>query len=193
MQPNPPDEALLTAWREASPDRKRAAADRLFAEYYERVARWCFRFTGERESALDLAQEVFLKAYRNLDSFRGGSQFGTWLYSIVRNEALNRMKRSAPRLESEEALIDVAALDPDPEQAATESSRSRRLHQLLSETLDATERTVFTLHYGEDVPLDAITRLLKLENASGAKAFIVSAKRKLARAAQRLSYRGEKL
>jgi len=44
---------------------------------------------------------------------------------------------------------------------------------------------VFTLHYAEDVPLDAITRLLRLENASGAKAYIVSAKRKLARAAER--------
>ena len=42
-----------------------------------------------------------------------------------------------------------------------------------------------TLHYAEEFPLDAVTRLLKLDNASGAKAYIVSAKRKLARAVAR--------
>lgn len=167
--------------------------DRLFASWYERVARWCYRFTGDREAALDLAQEVFLKAHRNLSSFRGDSGFGTWLYSIARNEALNRAKKKPVATEPEEALTEVRALDPDPEERATEQSRARRLHRLLGDTLDETERTVFTLHYGEDVPLDAITRMLRLENASGAKAFIVSAKRKLARAAEKLLVRGEKL
>ena len=56
---------------------------------------------------------------------------------------------------------------------------------LLAETLDETEQAVFTLHYGDDLPLDRITRMLGLQNASGAKAYIVSAKRKLARAAPR--------
>ena len=167
--------------------------EQLLASHYEKVIRWCYRFTGDRESAADLAQDVFLKAHRNLHSFQGTSQFGTWLYSIVRNEALNRARKSAPATESEEALIDVPALEPDPEQLAAESSRSRRLQQLLSSTLDETERTVFTLHYGEDVPLDALTRMLRLENSSGAKAYIVSAKRKLARAVEKLTARGEKL
>jgi RNA polymerase sigma-70 factor (ECF subfamily) len=159
------------------------------------VGRWCFRFTGDRESAADLAQEVFLKAHRHLESFRGTAQFGTWLYSIVRNEAFNRAKSSASRFESQsdEELIQVPALEPDPEALASRSSSTRRLHQLLNATLDETERTVFTLHYGEDVPLDAITRLLRLENRSGAKAHIVSAKRKLSRAVERWFVRGEKL
>lgn len=189
----PTDETLLALYREAEGPQKRAAADRLFARYYERVGRWCFRFTGDRDSAADLAQEVFLKAHRHLDSFRGSSQFGTWLYSIVRNEAFNRAKRNPPQSESEETLIALPALEPGPEELATASSRSRRLHQFLGATLDETERTVFTLHYGDDVPLDAITRMLRLENASGAKAYVVSARRKLARAAEKLFARGEKL
>jgi len=49
----------------------------------------------------------------------------------------------------------------------------------------ATEARVMTLHYAEELPLDAVTQLLKLDNASGAKAYIVSAKRKLARAVSR--------
>jgi RNA polymerase sigma-70 factor (ECF subfamily) len=187
------DELLLTAYREAPRHQKRAAADRLFASYYERVGRWCYRFTGDRESAADLAQEVFLKAHRHLDSFRGTAQFGTWLYSIVRHEAFNRAKRNVPPSVSDEELIQVPALEPDPEELATRSSTSRRLQQFLHATLDETERTVFTLHYGEDVPLEAITRMLRLENSSGAKAYIVSAKRKLARAVEKLFVRGEKL
>lgn len=190
----PSDEFLLAAYREANPEERRAAADRLFARYYERVGRWCYRFTGERESAADLAQDVFVKAYRHLDSFQGTSQFGTWLYSIARNESINRSKRSGPALtDSEEALIQVPTLEPDPEELATQSSTSRRLHGFLMKTLDETERTVFTLHYGDDMPLDAITRLLGLDNSSGAKAYIVSAKRKLARAVEKMFVRGERL
>jgi RNA polymerase sigma factor (sigma-70 family) len=122
------DELLLASYREASPEGRRAAADRLFSRYYERVGRWCFRFTGERESAADLAQDVFLKAHRSLDSFQGTSQFGTWLYSIARNESINRSKRSAvPITDSEEALIQVPTLEPDPEELAAQGSEARRL------------------------------------------------------------------
>jgi RNA polymerase sigma-70 factor (ECF subfamily) len=189
------DEQLLAAWREADSERRRELADRLFERYYERVARWCLRSSGERDSAADLAQEVFLKAHRHLERFQGTSQFGTWLYSIVRNEAINRSKRRGPPNDesSEEILIHLPSTMPRPDQLAEESSRARRVRQLLATTLDETERTVFTLHYGDDMPLDAIGRLLNLENRSGAKAFIVSAKRKLARAVERISARGERL
>jgi len=184
----------VEAYRRAAPEARPALADELFARYYERVARWCYRFTGERESAADLAQDVFLKAHRHLDSFHGASQFGTWLYSIARNESINRMKSSPPRAtDEEEVLIDLPDLAPGPEDIAAYKSRSRRLHEFLTTTLDETERTVFTLHYGDDMPLDAITRLLHFDNASGAKAYIVSAKRNIARAVQRLRARGEGL
>ena len=188
------DEQLIAEYRQAPAERRRQIADDLFARHYERVARWCYRFTGERESAADLAQEVFLKAHRHLDSVQGSSRFTTWLYTIVRNESLNYLQRRAPaETESEEVLVEVPTSEPGPEEIATQSSRSRRLNEFLDASLDATERTVFTLHDGDDMPLDAITRMLHLENASGAKAFIVSAKRKLARATKRLAAKGERL
>lgn len=188
------DEELLAAYRRASGEGRRAAADRLFARYYEQVGRWCLRLTGEREAAADLAQDVFLKAHRHLDSFQGASQFGTWLYSIARNESINRAKRNAASADddSEEALVTIPASDPNPEELATRNSSARRLDRLLAQTLDEKERIVFTLHYGDELPLAAITRLLRLENSSGAKAYIVSAKRKLARAVERMLARGER-
>jgi len=169
--------------------------DALFARYYATVARWSYRFTGDRDSAGDLAQDVFLKAHRHLDSFRGTARFSTWLYAIVRNESLTWRRRVAtfPETQDDESLIDVATAIPGPEAAAAEGSRRDRLNAFLSETLTEEERTVFVLHYGDDMSLDAVTRLLGLENASGAKAYIVSAKRKLARAARRLQARGEDL
>jgi len=59
------------------------------------------------------------------------------------------------------------------------------VRDLVRDSLSETEARVMTLHYAEELPLDAVTRLLKLDNASGAKAYIVSAKRKLARAVAR--------
>ncbi len=189
------DEQLVGEYRRtSSEDARRALADQLFARHYDRVARWCLRFTGNRESAADLAQDVFLKAHRHLDSFQGSSRFSTWLYAIVRNESLNRLQRSGPPMsDTEEALIDVPSPEPGPEDIAARNSRARRLTEFLQSTLDETERTVFTLHFGEDMPLDAITRTLGLQNASGAKAYVVSAKRKLARAAERLFAKGGRL
>ena len=61
------------------------------------------------------------------------------------------------------------------------------------DTLDPTERAVFVLHYGDDLSLDTVTRTLGLDNASGAKAYVVSAKRKLARAVKRIAARGGRL
>lgn len=187
------DEEMVEQYRAAPAAAREPIADELFQRHYVRVARWCYRFTGDRDSAADLAQEVFLKAHRHLQTFQGSSRFTTWLYSIARHESLNRLQRGNSRpamTDDEEALADVPAVDPDPEDLAMRSSEARRLHAFLAETLDPTERNVFTLHYGHDMPLDAITRLLRLENASGAKAYIVSAKRKLARAVQRQRARG---
>jgi RNA polymerase sigma factor (sigma-70 family) len=180
------DEALVDACQRARADERQALTSELFARHYEKVARWSYRFTGDRDAAADLAQEVFLKAQRHFDSFRGSSSFSTWLYTIVRNESLNRLRRQPPPADdADEALAEVPCLEPGPEELAAEQSRNRRLHDFLAGTLDETERTVFTLHYGEEMSLPTITRLLRLENASGAKAFIVSAKRKLARAVER--------
>jgi RNA polymerase sigma-70 factor (ECF subfamily) len=191
--PDLPDEQLVAAYRQASAADRREILDELFGRHYERVARWCLRFTGDRDAAADLAQDVFVKANRYLDGFKGTSRFTTWLYAIVRNESINRLQRAGPPMQDEEVLQQVAALDPGPDAIAEERSRAQRLHAFLADTLEETERTVFTLHYGDGMALDAITRLLQLGNASGAKAFIVSAKRKLARATERLRARGEDL
>jgi RNA polymerase sigma-70 factor (ECF subfamily) len=170
--------------------------DELFRRYYAKVVRWCLRFAGNRDDAYDVAQGIFVKAHRNLESFRGESQVSSWLYAITRSECMNFLKaRSArpDRLEDEvlEAVPGGDASCPD---LALQRERSAQaVRALLDEALDETEKSVFTLHYGDDLPLKVITRLLGLTNRSGAKAYIVSARRKLSRAARQRKAREQAL
>jgi RNA polymerase sigma-70 factor (ECF subfamily) len=182
------DEELIALLRECpvSP----SASDlynELFRRHHQKVAAWCLRFTGNREAALDLAQEVFIKAYRRLDAFRGDSRFSTWLYTIARNHCLTEARRWST--EPAQAGKAIPAHLPDTgcgrvDETIEREQLLRLLRRLVSEALDETEAQVMTLHYYQELPLDAITRLLDLKNPSGAKAFIVSARRKLASAIQ---------
>jgi RNA polymerase sigma-70 factor (ECF subfamily) len=75
----------------------RAGAFDLIVERHRRsVYQLCCRFVGNHEDASDLSQEVFLRAYRGLRSFRGQSSLGTWLYRIGVNVCLNRIGAKVP-------------------------------------------------------------------------------------------------
>ena len=169
----------------ANDERQRAVAE-LFGRYQSRVAAWCFRVARDREWAADLAQEVFLRALRSLAGFRGDAKFSTWLYTIARNHCYNAVQARSIRAEDSLEFLEL----PDTSRRFdTELEVENEIHQmraLLNTTLDETERQVMTLHYGEDMTLDSVTRLLGLRNTSGAKAYIVSARRKLQTAISRL-------
>src|SRR5215472_12891260 len=64
----------------------------LFQRHHARVASWCYHITGDTNSAVDLAQEVFIKVFQGVGSFRRGSKFTTWLYSITRNHCLDELR-----------------------------------------------------------------------------------------------------
>jgi RNA polymerase sigma-70 factor, ECF subfamily len=180
------DEELVAQYRAASGS---AAADtlvnQLFHRHHERVAAWCYRVTGDVESSADLAQDILLKAFQRLDSFRGESKFTTWLYSIARNRCMDELRTRAatPKQEAEsvmEEIEDMRSLDISDVLEQRESAELAK--KLMRESLDPTESKVMTLHYVHELPLDAVTSLLGLTNSSGAKAYVVSGRRKLARA-----------
>jgi len=86
---------------------EREAFDRLVEKYQRDVYRLCYRYVNNHQDANDMAQEVFLKAYRALDRFRGDSSFSTWLYRIAVNTCLNfRASRKPEAAELPEALAD---------------------------------------------------------------------------------------
>lgn len=183
------DEQLVERYRsERGSPSAASRLDELFRRHRSRIATWCFRLTGDVDDAADLAQDVLMKAFQRLDSFRGESRFTTWLYSIARNHCMDELRSRSTRLEqgSEASLQDFADSRLEDFSITLERRESERVvRQLIRETLDETESKVMTLHYVEELSLDAITRLMGLTNESGSKAYIVSARRKLARAFER--------
>ncbi len=86
---------------------EREAFDRLVVRYQRDVYRLCYRYVNDHEDANDLAQEVFLKAWRAIGRFRGESSFSTWLYRIAVNACLNfRALRRPATQELPETLAD---------------------------------------------------------------------------------------
>ena len=73
----------------------------LIRPYERRVYAMALSFLRNEADAEDAAQEAFLKAFRNLASFRGDAKFGTWLVSITLNEARSRIRhRDTIKMES---------------------------------------------------------------------------------------------
>jgi RNA polymerase sigma-70 factor (ECF subfamily) len=77
------------------------AFDRLMRRYRRLVYRVAYGFTGERESALDVVQETFLKVHTRRGTFRGDGSLKSWIVRIAANEAMN-WKRSSSRLKTSE-------------------------------------------------------------------------------------------
>ena len=81
-----------------------AGAFDLVVERHRRsVYQLCYRFVGNHEDASDLSQDVFLRAYRGLKSFRGSASLATWLYRIGVNVCLNRVSVKKPAMEDLDA------------------------------------------------------------------------------------------
>ena len=162
-----------------------ASGEELFSEIYRRyqtrVTSWCFRLTRNRARAHDLAQEVFFKAYRHRHGFRGDSRFSTWLYAITRNHCLSALKKMADPVDAGETipprLRDVSAIQPDIQIERRQTHNE--MWRMIGATLEPMEARVLALHYGYEWPLAAITQRLELSNPSGAKAYVVNARRKL--------------
>src|SRR5215467_12297511 len=72
-----------------------SAFDELMIRYERQIYRVCYRFVENREDAMDLAQEVFIKAFEHLPSFRRESSLKTWLYRIAMNHCINHVKKNA--------------------------------------------------------------------------------------------------
>jgi RNA polymerase sigma-70 factor, ECF subfamily len=69
----------------------RAAFDVIVQRHQRQIYQLCYRFVGNHEDASDLAQDVFVRAYRGLRGFKGDAAFATWLYRIGVNVCLNRV------------------------------------------------------------------------------------------------------
>jgi RNA polymerase sigma-70 factor (ECF subfamily) len=118
---------------------EREAFDRLVERYQRDVYRLCYRYVNNHQDANDMAQDVFLKAYRAIGRFRGDSSFSTWLYRIAVNTCLNfRAARRLPQDELSDQIADGGASAAERLHAAERSAEVRRAVARLPEKQRAT-------------------------------------------------------
>jgi RNA polymerase sigma-70 factor (ECF subfamily) len=77
----------------------RGAFDQLVDQYKEIVYSVAYRFARDPDLAMDLAQDVFIRAYRGIKTFKGKSSFSTWLYRIAVNTCIDYTRRRARSIE----------------------------------------------------------------------------------------------
>jgi len=104
------DRALVAAFLAG----RREAFDLIVERHRRAVYQLCYRFVGNHEDASDLAQDVFVRAFKGLTKFKGDSSLSTWLYRVGVNTCLNRVSVKRPTTESIDAAprIDDRAVDP---------------------------------------------------------------------------------
>lgn len=140
----------------------------LIDKYSTQIHTLILRIVGSREDAEELSQDVFMKVYKNISSFKGSSSFSTWIYRIAYNTAISATRRrkmeylaieeSQLNNVSEEALNDsMACLD--------HSERIVRLEHAL-ELLLPNERAMILLFYMQEKTIDDMTQITGLSNSN---------------------------
>jgi len=94
----------------------------------------CLRVLNDRAEAEDVLQEVFLKVWRNADRYTAnGLSPMTWLITVARNAAIDRLRARKPSTDDDSALERMAASGPGPEASAIAAGEARRIAECLGE------------------------------------------------------------
>ncbi len=154
--------------------RCRAGDSSAFAELVDRhkeaVYRWIYSWVGRKESAEEMAQDVFLRAYKDLGNFRGDSKFSTWLHQIAFNRCRDHWRsrqRKPESLGEEEFLAKVESPRSSAEATAAARQEAEALRSAMAELPDI-YREALSLRFFGDLPYEEIAALLG-ENLSTAK------------------------
>ena len=148
------DEMLISEIQEGHLE----AYDRLMQHHQNQVFHIAYSYTKNEDQAMDVTQNVFLKAYENLPKFQGRSQFKTWLLRIAYNESNNWMKKNQLDVTSHDP--DVFASDADQESNyLVQEHRTIMLQSLFQ--LNTRYRLAVILRYFENYSIREISEVLK--------------------------------
>jgi RNA polymerase sigma-70 factor (ECF subfamily) len=153
--PGARDEELVAA----SVAGRREAFDELVTRHRRMVYRVCHRFTGNHEDASDLAQDVFVRAYRGLASFRGNSSVSTWLYRIAVNTALNHVGSRRPATDELDPGRHTDSTTPAPDDRVWQQQERARVRDAIRRLPDRQRATVILRVY-HDLTHEEIARVL---------------------------------
>ncbi|MCI5990608.1 MAG: RNA polymerase sigma factor [Candidatus Cryptobacteroides sp.] len=150
------DEDIIGIYRNG--ERERAFTE-IVKAYSERLFWYVRRYVGCQEDADDLIQEIFVKVWAALPSFRGEARLFTWIYRIATNEALNFLRRQRVRVALNFKSLDAEVerrIDEDPYFNGGEAER--RLMKALQK-LPQKQRIVFSMRYFEDMSYEEISEV----------------------------------
>lgn len=155
----------------------RAAFEELVRENADRLYAVLLRFVADADEAEEATQEAFLRAWRSIGRFRGGSRFFTWLYRIGINEAKRRVERRPPPGQ-------LMSLDEDPVPEAPDWSRAPEVQAEQSEVRGVLEKAVRALpiEYRATIVLRDVEGLSTREAAEAMKLGEAAFKSRLHRA-----------
>jgi RNA polymerase sigma-70 factor (ECF subfamily) len=152
----------------------------ILERYGVRVFSLVVKIVGNREDAEELTQDVFVKAFRSLSSFRGDSSFSTWIYRIAYNMAVSATRgKKMDFVPVDEAGIPDIPDEPDETMSGTADTDGRlaRLHRAL-EQLKPEDRAMIMLFYKDDKSMEEIAAITGLTETN-VKTRIFRIRRKL--------------
>jgi RNA polymerase sigma-70 factor (ECF subfamily) len=149
------DEALLE--RMASGDK--AALQSLFARHYTRVYRFAIRQVGKEEMAEEIANDVFLEAWRHAGRFEGRSAVSTWLFAIAYNKARMALRSRKQHISDDDYLDGLEDSADDPETVNLKDDKAKAIRVLMGK-LSPDQRAVIDLVYYHEKGLREVADIL---------------------------------
>lgn len=149
----------------------------LVDKYKNIVFSIALKVLGNREDAEEMAQEVFVKAYSSIHSFRGESKFSTWLFRITYNSSVSGIRKKKPVMKS----IDENSIQDETEEIELDGpveERKARLVKKALEKLDADDYSLIVFYYYDNQSVEEIAGITKLSE-SNVKVRLHRARKKL--------------
>ncbi|PHQ55331.1 MAG: RNA polymerase [Lutibacter sp.] len=153
----------------------------LVEKYKHMVFTLTIRIVKNREEAEEISQDVFVKAFKKLESFKGESKFSTWVYKIAYYASLDVVKRNK-RFVNSENIDDLRDGDLENVKDALEYLHEKERKKVINEALlklNEDERTILTLYYFEDYPVKEISKVVNL-SVDNIKTKLFRSRKKLA-------------
>ena len=141
------------------------AWEALVRRYQRRVFAVAYHYMRNPEEARDMAQEVFVKVYQQLNRYEVGKKFLPWMISVARNACIDQLRKRKARPPLQDVSIDdrqqLSAAGPTPEEELVDDSRKRLLYRALAKMSEA-NREIILLKEIQGLRLEEISRLLSL-------------------------------
>lgn len=159
-----------------------AAFKEFIREYQRLVAHMVFRMIHNTSDREDLCQDIFIKVYRNLKTFRFQCKVSTWIAKIAYNTCLNHLQKKKPVLFEDHSpqTMSMDELDgrvQEPDSIAAEKDVSHRI-QTEIQRLPVTYRTVLTLYHLDEMSYSEISHIMDLPSGT-VKSYLFRARQQL--------------